>query len=188
MPQQMEALKMTEAIGVSARRLTGWLLLAGTLAAVASFISVLALYYHYGAITPRGDNGWRIYNGRTPFETLKSWLDTPTRPDFARLQWLGIGFAIALILIRARALYFWWPFHPAGFALAHAGYAMPWVWFPTLLGWLAKTLILHYGGMKLYRRCVPWFMGLILGDVVIACLWSILGVILDTQMYMFFPG
>jgi hypothetical protein len=190
MPQQMEALKMTEAAGGpgSLRGITPWILLAGAVAAISAFITVLAIYYHYGALTPRGDNGWREYNGRMPFVTIRSWLDNPTPADSARLHWMGLGFGITTFLIRARSLLLWWPFHPAGFALAQAGAAMQWVWFPTLLGWLAKAMLLRYGGMPLFRRAIPVFLGLLLGDIVIACIWSIVGVILDTQMYMFFPG
>ena len=125
MPQQMDALKMTDVVGLPPRRLARWMLLAGGVAAIAAFISVLAIYYQYGAISPRGDNDWRIYNGRTPFETMMSWLQTPTRPSLPRLEWIGVGFLVIAILTRGRSLFPWWPFHPAGFALAHAGYSMP---------------------------------------------------------------
>jgi hypothetical protein len=192
MPPQMEALKMVDAAGEpgrgAARRLGRWMMVAAALAAVSAFVAVLAIYYHYGALTPRGDNGWRSYNGRFPFVTLKSWLDSPTPPDPDRLRWMGLGFAVASLLIRARTFFLWWPFHPAGFALAQAGAAMQWVWFPTLIGWAVKALLLRYGGMTLFRRGIPFFMGFLLGDIVIACIWSIIGVILDMQMYMFFPG
>jgi hypothetical protein len=192
MPQQMEALKIADAAGGSLRaeprRLGRWILAASALAAVAAFVAVLAIYYHYGAATPRGDNGWRNYNGRFPFITVMRWLENPTEPDFLRLQWMGVGFTAATALIEARARFLWWPLHPSGFALAHAGWTMPWVWFPTLLGWAVKALLLRYGGMRAFRRGIPVFLGLLLGDIVIACFWSLLGVILDMQVYMFFPG
>ena len=85
-------------------------------------------------------------------------------------------------------LLLWWPFHPTGFALAHAFLAMTWVWFPMLMGWAAKAIILRYGGMKLYRAWIPFFLGLLLGDVVIGVLWSFVGAALDIDIYMFFPG
>ena len=56
---------------------------------------------------------------------------------------------------------------PAGFALAHAFLALTWVWFPMLLGWAAKGTILRFGGMKQFRAWIPFFLGLILGDIVI---------------------
>jgi Family of unknown function (DUF6785)/Domain of unknown function (DUF6784) len=171
-----------------ARLIARWILIAAALAAVASFVSVLALYYHYGAMTPRGDNGWRLANGRLPFRRLAEWIGNPTLADTTRLQWVGIGFAAATALIRARFLFLWWPFHVSGFALAQAGAAMPWVWFPILMGWSLKAVVLRFGGMRLFRQGVPVAMGFILGDIVVACLWSILGVVLDMDMYMFFPG
>jgi hypothetical protein len=190
MPQQMEALKMTEATGggIGARGVALWIIIAAAVAAISAFVAVLAIYYEYGALTPRGDNGWREYNGRMPFLSIRNWLDNPTPADDARMQWMGLGFGITTLLIRARSLLLWWPLHPAGFALAQAGAAMQWVWFPTFLGWLAKAALLRYGGMPLFRRAIPIFLGLLLGDIVVACLWSIVGVMLNTQMYMFFPG
>lgn len=188
MPPQLEALKMAEATHLTPRKLAGWMLVAATLATLTAFVSVVALNYHYGALSPQGDNGWRAYNGFAPFQMLHNWVRNPQPADTNRLGWIGVGFAATSALIQARARFFWWPFHPVGFALAQAGFSLPWVWFPTLLGWAAKALILRYGGMTLYRRAIPFFVGLILGDIVVACLWSLIGVILDTQMYMFFPG
>jgi hypothetical protein len=188
MPQQLEAFKLAESARVSPRRLSLWIFLATALAAVASFVAVLALYYHYGATTPRGDNGWRLYNGRFPFVTLSNWLSNPTGTDWVRLHWVGAGAAVAAALIVLRGQFFWWPFHPAGYALAQAGSAMQWVWFPTLIGWGVKAVLLRYGGMKLYRSWIPFFLGLLLGDIVIGVVWSLIGVLLDVNVYMFFPG
>ena len=74
------------------------------------------------------------------------------------------------------------------FTLAHAGLTLPWVWFPMFMGWVVKAAILRYGGMKLYRAWIPFFLGLLLGDIVIGVVWSIIGVLLDVNVYMFFPG
>jgi hypothetical protein len=188
MPQQMEALKMQESTRLPARWLTKWILIAGLIACIASFISVLSIYYHYGAMTPQGDNDWRIYNGRAPFEILMNWIENPSKPDTTRLEWIGAGFAIAAGLVSARARFVWWPFHPVGFAMAQAGASLQWVWTAIMIGWTVKALILRYGGMPLYRKGVPIFLGLILGDVVICSLWSIVGTLMDAHMYMFFPG
>lgn len=188
MPPQMEALKMAEQTGMPPRRLGRWILLASAVAVVACFVSVLSIYYDSGALNPRGDNGWRTENGRMPFRALEDYLKNPRPPSGVRLGWISLGFALTSLLIKARTLFLWWPLHPSGFALAHAGAAMQWVWTATLFGWLAKALLLRYGGIQAFKAGIPFFLGLILGDIVIACLWSLLGVFLDTQMYMFFPG
>jgi hypothetical protein len=79
-------------------------------------------------------------------------------------------------------------FHPAGFALAHAFLALTWVWFPMFIGWAAKAIILRFGGMKQYRAGIPFFLGLILGDIVIGVVWSLIGAALRMEISMFFPG
>lgn len=188
MPQQLEAFKIADAARMDARRLSFWIFAATALATVASFVSVLAIYYHYGATTPRGDNSWRLYNGQLPFQTLANWLNSPRETDWASVEWIGVGGAITAALIFLRSRLLWWPFHPAGFAMAHAGLTMAWAWFPMLMGWAAKATILRWGGMKLYRAGVPFFLGLLLGDIVIGVLWSVVGALLNIDVYMFFPG
>jgi hypothetical protein len=43
--------------------------------------------------------------------------------------------------------------------------------------WMAKSIILRYGGMPLYRAAVPFFLGLALGHFAAAGLaWGLLGV------------
>ena len=189
MPQQMEGMKIAESVpGLLARPLARCFLAASAVATLASFVTLIALYYHYGATTPLGDNEWRNYNGRLPFELLTDGLSNPKPAEWYRLIWIAVGFVFTAGLGYARALFYWWPLHPAGFAMAHAGYTLPWVWFPTFIGWAVKGILLRYGGVRLYRRAIPIFLGLIFGDVLMTCLWSLLGLALDAQMYMFFPG
>ena len=66
-------------------------------------------------------------------------------------------------------------------------FTMDWLWFPTLLGWLIKAITIRYGGMKLYRAFIPFFIGLILGDYVIGGLWALIGLALDIRVYRCFP-
>ena len=172
MPQQLETFKLADGARVPLRRLTLWIFAATALAAVASWIAALAIYYHYGATTAKGCWGNR--------EDLNA--------DWTSIQWISVGAMITAALISLRARLLWWPFHPAGFALAHAFLALTWVWFPMLLGWAAKGTILRFGGMKQFRAWIPFFLGLILGDIVIGVLWSLVGGALGMDIYMFFPG
>jgi len=58
--------------------------------------------------------------------------------------------------------------------------------FSVFLAWLAKTFILKYGGPSLFQRARPFFMGLILGQFVVAGLWLIidyLGGMTDNVIY-----
>ena len=49
-----------------------------------------------------------------------------------------------------------------------------WIWFSVFLGWLIKSLILKYGGVKLYRAVRPFFFGLILGHIGCFGFWIII--------------
>ena len=40
------------------------------------------------------------------------------------------------------------------------------IWFSVMLAWLIKVVVLKYGGVALYRRTRPFFMGMIVGHIV----------------------
>ena len=37
-------------------------------------------------------------------------------------------------------------------------------WFPCLLAWVFKATILRYGGMRVYQKARPFFLGMVLGE------------------------
>jgi uncharacterized membrane protein required for colicin V production len=57
-----------------------------------------------------------------------------------------------------------------------------------LIGSTAKFLTLRFGGLGFYRRALPFFFGLILGEITVGSLWTILGMVLDIPTYDFWPG
>ena len=81
--------------------------------------------------------------------------------------------------------FFWWPFHPLGYAMAPT-WPMIQLWFPTMLGWLFKTLTLRYGGLRFYRLMRIFFLGLILGEFLSGGLWLIIDVITNTRGHRLF--
>ena len=42
------------------------------------------------------------------------------------------------------------------------------------LAWLVKVVVLRYGGVSLYQKTRPFFLGLILGHYVAGGLWGII--------------
>jgi hypothetical protein len=57
------------------------------------------------------------------------------------------------------------------------------VWFPLLFGMSAKWLILKHGSISAYRRAMPFFIGLVLGEALIGCFWPILSLVLRSAVY-----
>jgi hypothetical protein len=83
------------------------------------------------------------------------------------------GFVGVLGLLILRAQYNF-GLHPIGF-LGSSVHALQMLWTSIFVGWVFKSLIQRYGGMKGYTALLPFFLGLIVGDVLNAVVWIILG-------------
>ena len=99
---------------------------------------------------------------------------------------MTFGFVFTIILTILKKGFLWWPFYPVGYAVGD-GWAMGWLWFSIFLGWLFKQLLFAGGGVKSYRRALPFFLGLIFGQFLAGSLWSLIAVILSKNMYTLFP-
>ena len=49
------------------------------------------------------------------------------------------------------------------------------------LAWLIKTFVLAIGGGRLYEKARPFFLGLVLGEVVTAALWIFIDIFTGAQ-------
>ena len=92
----------------------------------------------------------------------------------------GFGFTMLLMFLKSRSL--WFPFHPGGYVLTTGG-GFGREWFATFVSWALKLVILRMGGIKAYRAAAPFFLGVLLGDYTMGCLWSLIGLIWDTPTY-----
>jgi hypothetical protein len=73
-------------------------------------------------------------------------------------------------MMSARARFAGFPLHPLGLIMM-VPFAMHAMWLSIFLGWLAKVTITKFGGSDSYRRVIPLFLGLALGDIVMIVLW-----------------
>ncbi len=184
-PTHIEAFKLAEISRARQRRAALALLLAVAVGIVAGFYFCLQVWYTFGAGSAKVEP-WRTYMGSNPFERAMGTLNNPTKTtSFEVLAFLsGAAITVVMTLIRLRLVGF--PFHPVGYALANTG-TMYWLWMPFLIAWILKALITRYGGVRVYRHAMPFFLGLVLGDYVVSSLWSLAGSVLGIQMYRAFP-
>lgn len=186
-PHFMDGYRIAEQGRLNNRQLTGAMVLALVFGLFCAAWSVLHLYYIYGASTAHV-NSYRIMMGQRPYQVAAGHLlETHSGADMPGLIATGIGALALLALHLARVRFLGWPFHPAGYAIANT-YVTDLLWFPFFLGWLAKWLTLRYGGLRAYKLALPFFIGLILGDYVIAGLWTLIGIVLGVDMYRCFPN
>lgn len=109
---------------------------------------------------------------------LLSWSRGAHRAVEAKdIRQVAGGAAIAAALLIACFTVPGWPLHPIGMLMVGHFYANT-AWASILLGWLAKTLIIRYGGANIYRRMRTLFIGLILGEVFAAVIWALVPVFL----------
>ncbi|MDK1030820.1 MAG: hypothetical protein QGD94_02320 [Planctomycetia bacterium] len=83
---------------------------------------------------------------------------------YSPLWYTAVGAAIMAALALARYRWARWPLYPVGWLLC-ASWAIHALWFSIFLGWMAKSLILKFGGADLYNRLKPLFLGLLVGEV-----------------------
>ena len=181
MPHELEALKIADRAGINSKKLILVIFLTTGIAIIVFFW----LYLHVSYI-----HGWENMKAMKhlawePFYRLERWLNNPTHMDNYLVRQIGIGTILTTFLMVMRMRFIWWPFHPVGYAIA-GNWTMGWTWFSIFISWLIKWLLLKYGGLLVYRRAMPFFGGLILGQLVIGSVWSITGAILDMPMYGFF--
>jgi len=94
------------------------------------------------------------------------------------LKFFGIGTAVTTFLIIMRHLYWWWPLHPIGYALAFSWNLMAY-WLSILVAWVIKFSLMRYGGIRSYRKARPFFLGFILGEFSMALLWTVINWVTD---------
>lgn len=184
-PTQIEGFRLAEGGRLRPRHTSWVMMLAMFVGMLAGFYFCLTVWYQFGAGSAKVE-GWRTYMGTVGFREAESVLNNPPVFNPMALAWAGIGAGFTMLLSFMRVHFIWFPFHPVGYALANTG-TLDWLWMPFLIAWLCKVLIIRYGGIKMYRQALPFFLGLVLGDYVISGVWSLAGSMLGIRMYRMFP-
>lgn len=177
----LEGLQMAARTRTSSRAVTVAILLATAVATLAAFWGWLHFAYLMGVNSKWGGGDWR---GDEMCSKLQSWMQSPSEPNFVALGAMGVGFAITLLLAAARTTFVGFPLHPVAYALS-ASWSIHLVWVPMIIAWLTKLLILRYGGLRLYRQALPLFYGLILGETLVGCGWTFVGLLTGIPNYSF---
>ena len=188
MPNYLEAMKISQSSRLNPRHLTLAIGSGTVVATLASWISLLAIYYTFGASSSHV-NSWRTDQAHFRFDDLNGWLQQPHGFDANAFRASLIGLGIVVVLSIMRRNFVWWPFHPIGYAVANAGSGAPfeWVWMSIFVGWLCKYLTLRYGGIQAFRKVMPFFLGLILGDYAAGAISSLIFLFAHMNGYRTFP-
>ncbi len=185
-PHQLEALKLSERSNGTARQMFVALVIASVVAMPIGFWMLLHNYYQRGGATANMEI-WALGMGRECWSALGNWLKQPQPPNTTSMAFVGVGLAGSILLGWMRVRFFGFPLHPLAYAMANS-WGVAQLWMPLFIGSTAKFVILRYGGLRTYRRALPFFLGLILGEITIGSMWTLLGIALGIPTYGFWPG
>ena len=177
LPHQLEGFWLQKQAKGSLNKLAVALVVTGILASVTTCWGLVHMGYDFGfermAQARLQPQGWQRMIG---------WFDQLPGPHLGALSGLGAGAIMAVLLTVLRQRFIGFPLHPGGFILA-TNWAAELMWFPMLLTWLIKSFALRTGGVKAYRKTLPFFLGLVLGDFVLGGFWALVGWIKDIPTY-----
>lgn len=183
MPHSLEGFKIADQMKIKESGMIIAMLLGTFVGVISALWILIDGFYKLGASARISGYAVSAF-GREPYDRLQNWLVYPSSTNYLASILMFIGFLFTIILLILRTQLIWWKIHPLGYALAD-DYSMQWLWASLLLSWLLKSSILKYGGIKQYRRTMPLFIGLILGEFTIGSIWSIIGIIFNMPTYAF---
>jgi hypothetical protein len=186
LPHDLEGMYLARRTRADMRRFSAALWGAGMFGALASFWAYLHLAYQLGMAGRMV--GWGpLHYGMEAYGRLETQLSTPQPASPEGMSFIGAGFAAYLLIALVRGQFLGFPLHPLGYAIS-SGWSMVWLWPSLFLAWLLKALILRYGGLPGYRRALPFFYGLILGEFVVGGGWTLVGLLWDFQPWAFWQA
>ncbi len=180
---QLDGLKIAQRSNSPQKQMAVAMGLASVAAVISGFWIYLHFAYQRGASAGMAGHvvnfGWEAF-----YRELTVWLSSPTKPDIPATLAIGWGMGFAYLLYMMKLRVGWWWFHPLGFAVS-TSYSIGTLWVPMLIAWAAKLITLRTGGLKTYRVVLNFFLGLLLGDFIMGCLWPIIGWLFGISTYSF---
>jgi hypothetical protein len=183
----MNGLKAADQVKMNLGKVLGVFALTAIVAIGAAAYGKISTSYKYGGVNM--DQGANVWFPNDFLSQVTSYQKNPPAYDRARLgetkllpvnaAHMIVGGALTAGMLVMRARFLWWPLHPFGLVMCGA-WAMTMFWFSILLGWTAKAFVMTFGGAPVYRRVLPLFLGLVVGESLIAAFWALVGLLTGT--------
>ena len=170
-------LKMIEGMSRASRRTVfRAILIALFLGIAGSLYTVLEMAYRNGGIN---FSGWFFKNLPMRIGNVATGAMEPAGVYWPGMTFLGLGGLGMLALTWLRQRLLWWPLHPIGFPIM-TSWVVDWMWFSVFFAWLVKVVILKYGGAPLFTRSRDFFLGIIVGRMLISGGWLVVDYLTGT--------
>jgi hypothetical protein len=206
-PLALNALKLGDLQKVKPGRLAGVMGAAVVISMVVAVVVTIWIIYSVGlnSTSSSGGVGWSLDVAKKPFNILDrnldnldatgqladslqpvdagrllgslGWSDILRRDKTQKfLAVAGLGMALVLTCSWLRLRFPRWPLHPVMFLVWGTDWMIEYA--PSfLVAWLAKSLIMRYGGQKAYFQGRAAAVGLVAGEFTAAIIWAVIGMI-----------
>ncbi len=171
MPSLLHAKKIHQSKNPTKLIFSGLLL---TLAAsvTASVLAMMALCYRFGIRDLELE--WATSTTLNVYENAFRLVVNPVSPGDSVYTFALLGAVLMLVMVFCYQRFYWWPIHPIGYLTAYSS-AMRILWVSFFIGWLCNALCMKYGGVTLFRKMQFFFIGLVIGDLLMGGIWAIVG-------------
>ncbi len=179
-PPLAHTLKLTSGVFLRRNRLVKAIVIAALVGMAFACIDTIYTGYRHGGYNLGGLT--RVAGIQSNFQRAVIWIRNPSPPDWDRLTFVGVGMAMVTLLTTLRYHFIWWPLPAVGLALQGMPMSrrLP---FPVFTVWLYKTIVLKIGGVQMYRRGQPFFIGMMIGNAIAVFISTLID-----QIYFFGQG
>jgi hypothetical protein len=91
---------------------------------------------------------------------------------------------VMLLLTWLHQSFLWWGLSPIGFIMGGGNAMNTRIWSNAFIAWLLVVLLRRFGGLRLYAKFRPAFVGLVLGHFLIMGLRSMIDPLLGLNMQL----
>ncbi|MCF7855615.1 MAG: hypothetical protein K9N51_12510 [Candidatus Pacebacteria bacterium] len=183
MPYAATSLKMADDAGIRIQRIFRVLVAGVLVALIIGFVSTTWTMYNYGAMS--GDGFAAKYPPTRPFDSAAAEIAKVSEagmldesealsgigklkllsPDGSTVGFMVFGLIGVFLFSLLRFRFTKFPLHPVLFLVAGTFPAMH-TWWAFLVGWAVKSLVVKFGGGKVYQNLKPLFVGIIAGELI----------------------
>jgi hypothetical protein len=183
LPYMLEGLKIADRSGIPWRTVLKWVAIGTVTALAFGWWSSVSKFYAVGAATAKS-NDYAIWKVGVRMNEMETLANSHGPRDWTRLSTIVLGAAFTFFLAWCRMRFAAFPFHPVGYVLCNT-YTISYFYVPFFLAWLVKVVVQRWGGVRMYRQSIAFFIGAILGDMITQAVWALIAQYLNIPVYHF---
>jgi hypothetical protein len=168
LPSFLQSFKLAHDRKIPVRPLLALIAACVTISFAVGIVVVIRLGYTASGLQLA--NWWATAAGSQPAQHAVGFARGLSTNYAVNWTWVAVGAIVTMLIMMGRSRFAWFPLHPIGLLMC-VPFAMHAMWLSLFLGWAAKVLITRFGGNDSYRKAVPLFLGVALGDIVMVVFW-----------------